>query len=75
MSEWKPIDTAPSNVSVLVFIPDAEHYGPGIYRGLYVDMGEGRAAAHWMTTARAMGRDCGVGCMPTHWMPLPEPPQ
>jgi len=72
MSKWQPIETAPKNESVLIFIPNAEHYGPGIYRGMLVDMGTG---PHWDANALHMGRSCGWGNQPTHWMPLPEPPQ
>ncbi len=71
-SGWQPIETAPKNVSVLIYIPNAEHYGPGIYRGMLVDMGTG---PHWSANAVAMGRDLGRDTMPTHWMPLPSPPE
>ena len=40
-TSWQSIETAPRNDSVLIFIPNAEHYGPGIYRGMLVDMGTG----------------------------------
>jgi hypothetical protein len=69
---WQPIKTAPLNISVLVFLPNAEHYGPGIYRAMHVDMVTGR---RWMTTAWACGRDLSPPMRPTHWMPLPEPPK
>src|SRR6185312_5594535 len=36
---WRPIETAPRNESVLIFIPNCEHYGHGVYRGMLVDMG------------------------------------
>lgn len=68
---WKELETAPTNTSVLVFIPNADHYGPGIYRAMQVDMGTGR---RWMVTGLHMGKDCGEHYAPTHWMPLPEPP-
>lgn len=68
---WLPIDTAPVNVSVLIFVPDWDHYGPAIYRAILIDMGTGR---RWNTTAWACGRDLGAACTPTHWMPLPEVP-
>lgn len=67
-TQWQPIETAPDKESVLVFIPNTEHYGPGIYRGLKGTFGQ------WMTNAVAMGRDCGTRSQPTHWMPLPSPP-
>lgn len=69
---WQPIETAPTNQAVLVFIPNAEHYGLGVYRAMRVDMGTGR---RWMTTALRCGSDCRHGQNPTHWMSLPPPPQ
>lgn len=68
---WQPIATAPTNASVLVFIPDAEHYGQGVYRAILVDMGSG---PRWMTTGYAIGRGCAPEAQPTHWMPLPAAP-
>ena len=70
-SSWQPIDSAPTNQAVLIYIPNAEHYGEGIYRGMLVDMGTGK---RWTTTALSMGRDCGTTWQPTHWMPLPPSP-
>jgi hypothetical protein len=70
-TSWQPIETAPTNESVLVFVPNTEHYGPGIYRAIQVDMGTGR---RWMTTGLHVGRDCGAEAQPTQWMPLPSIP-
>lgn len=69
---WQPIETAPTNQSVLIYIPNAEHYGDGIYRAILVDMGTGR---RWMTIGLHVGRDICGGYEPTHWQPLPLPPQ
>lgn len=69
--KWSPIECAPINASVLVFIPNAEHYGPGIYRALRPKFGILRP---WQVTGLHMGRDCGRGYQPTHWMPLPSVP-
>lgn len=66
---WQPIETAPSNESVLIFIPRAEHYGPGVYRGLLVDM---RTGPHWQVSGLHMGRDCPHDMQPTAWQPLPD---
>ena len=68
---WQPIETAPTNESVLIFQPNWDHYGHGVYRAIHVDMGTGK---RWMTTAWACGRDLGADAIPTHWMPLPAPP-
>ncbi len=70
--KWQPIETAPVNQAVLIFIPNWEHYGHAVYRGMLVDMGTGK---RWMSTAWASGRDLGANAQPTHWMNLPEPPQ
>ena len=61
----------PLNQSVLFYIPNAEHYGPGIYRGMRIDMGTGE---RWHVSGLGMGRDLGVMDMPTAWQPLPPPP-
>lgn len=74
MSEWQTIETAPINTAVLVFVPNWDHYGPGIYRAIRVNFGPDRAAEHWHSSAWAMGRDFATDCQPTHWMPLPDPP-
>lgn len=70
-ARWRPIAEAPENESVLIFIPHAEHYGPGIYRGMLVNMGTG---AHWDSNAVSMGRSLGPDRAPTHFRPLPPPP-
>lgn len=69
--EWLPIETAPTNASVLIYIPNAEHYGYGVYRAMQVDMGTGR---RWMTSGLHIGRDCGPDSQPTHWMHFPPEP-
>lgn len=66
---WQPIETCPRNKSVLLFLPNTEHYGPGIWRGILVDMGTG---LRFHGTAWACGRD--FEDEPTHWMPLPDVP-
>lgn len=68
---WQPIETAPTNTSVLVFVPNTEHYGEGIWRAILVDMGTGR---RWASTGLHVGRDIAEGWTPTHWRQLPAPP-
>jgi hypothetical protein len=65
MSEWQPIETAPSDTLLLCFW---KSHGNGVSDG-------------WGTAGYFRGRwrsdaddDCHFGD-PTHWMPLPEPPQ
>lgn len=68
---WRPIETAPENVSILGFIPNAEHYGQGVYRCIKVNMGTG---IRWSVSGLHMGRDTGLEYQPTHWRPLPPAP-
>jgi hypothetical protein len=71
-TQWQDIASAPTNISVLIFIPNWDHYGPGIYRAILVDMG---GSKHWTTTAWSCGRDLRPDVQPTHWQPLPAPPE
>jgi hypothetical protein len=68
---WQPIDTAPNDENVLVFVPPDDDEGSGI-------MG----VARFHRYARGDGgwwqwdsEYWPVDISPTHWMPLPEPPQ
>lgn len=67
--EWMLIESAPVNESVLVYIPNAEHYGAGIYRAI-----KNKYDKTWSTFGMSVGRACGDR-QPTHWMPLPAPPE
>lgn len=75
MTEWQPIESAPTNQSVLVYIPNTEHYGEGIYRAILVDTRPELREPHWTSTALHSGRDILGDYQPTHWMPLPDPPK
>jgi hypothetical protein len=66
---WRAIDSAPKDVSILIYVPEYDHYGPGILRAIWV-RGE-----RWHTTCWASGRDLGSCYTPTHWTTLPAPPQ
>ncbi|KQP53075.1 hypothetical protein [Methylobacterium sp. Leaf106] len=69
---WEPIETAPRNKAIQVYVPHLDYYGnEGVYAGMLVDMGTG---LRWMTFAWAMGRDMNEEVLPTHWRPLPAPP-
>ena len=69
MSEWKPIETAPKDGTlILVYEPDNESWPI--------------RSARWSQSPYPPGRwdwfyvydDC-LGEAPTHWMPLPSPPE
>jgi hypothetical protein len=74
--EWRPMSIEPPvNQSVLIYIPNAEHYGEGIYRAIWVESDwHPDKPRHWQTTGLHHGRDCLGDYQPTHWMPLPDPP-
>lgn len=69
-SIWQPIETAPMDGTlVLVFIPN-----------LHEDMHTARFGRQWMRPWKGKGwlwKDENLnynGFAPTHWMPLPSPP-
>jgi hypothetical protein len=70
MSQWQPIESAPTdNTMVLVFMPKPrldKHY---IRTGRCGITGNGRKM--WVIGGFFQS-DVGT---PTHWMPLPEPPE
>ena len=78
MSEWQPIDTVPEGVHVLLYWLKGERSIGGmeaatVYRSTqplsdpltFYTHGGPNAGSDWEPADREM---------PTHWMPLPEPP-
>lgn len=75
VDEWQPIESAPeTGETILVYRPDA-----GVFTAHYVEedahlssaMNPPEGDCHWFTTG---GEDL-TDDMPTHWRPLPKPPQ
>ena len=67
MSDWRPIETAPKDgTEVRLLCPGGED------RGHYDDY-NGRFPGEWSIPGEWSTRH-GHG-EPTHWMPLPEPPE
>lgn len=74
MVEWQPIETAPRNEKILCAdIRDGQFCEMSMlekqYTGYVDEDGE-----EWLWQYHGFGYDC-TGIEPTHWMPLPEPPQ
>lgn len=68
-TDWQPIETAPKDKPILIYIPEDEWYiKHHIYAAMWGDMDNA-----WMSTSCA-DRYYGTR-LATHWMPLPEPPQ
>lgn len=57
--KWQPIETAPSEIDVLI----AQVPSPMVWCAYRID-------DQWFLP----GDDTSFSCDPTHWMPLPEPP-
>ncbi|PJT18903.1 hypothetical protein CN884_22710 [Ochrobactrum sp. 30A/1000/2015] len=69
---WRPIESAPKNKAIQIYIPNADYYGnDGIYAGILVDLGTGQ---RWATFGWAVARDLPPHMHPTHWRPLPSAP-
>lgn len=62
---WQPIETAPEGRPVLVWHPGLGMGGWNVMR---------RDGATWTETAHD-GRSLKEGFEPSHWMPLPAPPE
>ena len=66
--EWKPIETAPKDgTEFIVFRDDA-----GVFAARYVEPSNDDGE---MFLASMYGEDLTGDMMPTHWMPLPPPPE
>lgn len=63
---WQPIETAPSNTSIILYAQNAD-YGQCIYVG-------GIIKNYFYVTNSDCQSGCGNTGTPTHWMPLPDPP-
>lgn len=69
--EWQPIETAPKDVPVMIFSTDARW--PGVIIAIcssFVDERGNLVAVDWGD----FWQDGDLDVEPTHWMPLPEPP-
>lgn len=70
---WQPIETAPKEIAVWAYglIPGEYGYAPDEYDMVKAVKGrDGR----W-TFAQAMPRYAPIYWKPSHWMPLPAPPE
>lgn len=73
MAEWQPIETAPRNKKILLYVRHVDHKDEVHKKGYVV------IQALLPETYTSHGRlymgdlACCFGC-PTHWMPIPKPP-
>jgi len=80
MSEWQPIETAPKDGTWVLLSGGGIYYGwdgdtiPTAVVGQYTDyLNGGTTNPHWQF-AWYDGGYYGEYASPTHWMPLPPPP-
>jgi hypothetical protein len=71
MSEWQPIETAPKDVSVDLWVPACPELQFGGRR--HPDCSWDENYGWWSPMLEKFLEDYPV--TPTHWMPLPEPPR
>lgn len=69
---WRPIESAPKNIYVLAYFPDATEQERILIAGLLEFQGDPDPAEWWEISADAHPNPIDV--TPTHWMPLPPPP-
>ncbi len=65
--EWMPIETAPKHEYCLVYVPQPHWFyepEPFVFQAWW-------GGDRWMITTDGNG----AWVKPTHWMPLPSPPQ
>jgi hypothetical protein len=78
MSEWRPIETAPKDKSVLVAGGTVHYHDDSCFP--YEGPLENVAIAYFRSSYNVWvgdqleGHDNYIEHRPTHWMPLPEPP-
>lgn len=69
MSNWKPIETAPKDIFVLVCDDSKQQYV-----AMYHEWGWEYASTLFQPSG-IFKQDVQFICIPTHWMSLPEPPK
>lgn len=76
MSEWQPIDTAPKDGTVFFgFDPEDRYPQPMKWEEYEPQYAEEQEEPGYWTYAEALIADVVGEAKPTHWMPLPPPPE
>ena len=71
MSEWQPIETAPTDKRIWLFVPEYPAPANQMLIGLWEQENS------WWGVEHATIRHVGAPFQyrPTHWMPMPKPPK
>lgn len=76
---WQPIATAPSGYQfLLLHVPGQLDHGGHVTVGVRISFDDERDERGRFKRGQWYGMDSDTGAAifePTHWMPLPEPPQ
>ena len=72
MSEWQPIETAPKDGDQLVYCSDTNEQFIAFWSKSIESDDEAWTFGRFRND---VGELCSLVCRPTHWMPLPEPPE
>ena len=76
MSKWQPIETAPKDGSkVLLWDSDERKYGVSAWLSQEREHWDQVNATTRKRRVEVWGYWPDIDFCPTHWMPLPEPPQ
>lgn len=75
--EWQPIETAPDNTEILVYVPPYPYNSIVCPEEYHVACRERHHySGNWLWAgSTGEGSSCWLSLPPTHWMPLPKPPQ
>jgi hypothetical protein len=69
---WQPIETAPLETPILLFVPEFEYFEPSDQRVMATRHSHG-GVSYW-SIINDGNRGGLTVTPPTHWMPLPDPP-
>jgi hypothetical protein len=77
MSDWQPIETAPKDGTRIIAVVAGYHICVGVWVNkawCYFDASDFFSEGMWERYQRERA-EAGASWEPTHWMPLPAPPQ
>ena len=74
MMDWQPIETAPKDVAVLLYRPDAYQWARIAVGQWNDDHFAKRPCPFWGMRPQDTTKRAARAWEPTHWMPLPNPP-
>lgn len=80
MSEWQPIETAPKD-GTAVYVCDTETWEPAPMIAHWGQHNSWDDGSHWLCGRKddwprgKIKREPAIMPTPTHWMPLPAPPE